>query len=122
MQKRVPTDFNDYVRHFPERSQTALRKLRAAVKKAAPQAKERISYNLPSFSLNGKMLVWFGAYTSHIGFYPGAAAIVAFADELSPYETAKGSVQFPLDRALPLRLIERIVKFKARESKEGGTR
>ena len=104
MQKIVPTDFNDYVRHFPERSQTALRNVRSAVKKAAPQAKETISYNLPAFSLNGKMLVWFAAYKSHIGFYPGAAAI------------AKGSVQFPLDRALPLRLIERIVKFKVGES------
>ncbi len=117
MRKIVPTGFNDYVRHFPEGSQVALRNVRSAVKKAAPQAKETISYNLPAFSLNGAMLVSFAAYKSHIGFYPGAAAIAAFADELAAYKTAKGSVQFPLDRALPLRLIERIVRFKTRESK-----
>ncbi len=116
MQRIAPADFNDYLKHFPQDAQTALRKMRATIESAAPRADETISYNLPAFSLNGKMLVWFAAFKSHLGFYPGAAAIAAFKNELSPFKTAKGSVQFPLDRPLPVRLIERIVKFRARES------
>jgi uncharacterized protein YdhG (YjbR/CyaY superfamily) len=117
VQKTVPADFDDYVRHFPERTQTALRKVWSTIRKAAPRADETISYNLPAFSLSGKTLVWFAAFKSHIGFYPGAAALAAFADDLSTYKTAKGSVQFPLDRPLPLRLIDRIVRFRVREPK-----
>jgi uncharacterized protein YdhG (YjbR/CyaY superfamily) len=112
MEKLVPANFNDYTRHFPENAQTALREMRSAIKKAVPRAEETISYNLPAFSVDGRPLVWFAAFKSHIGFYPGAAAIAAFKDDFATYKTAKGSVQFPLDRSLPVGLIHRVVKFK----------
>jgi uncharacterized protein YdhG (YjbR/CyaY superfamily) len=95
--------------------QQRLQKMRLTVKKAAPQAKEKISYGIPAFTLNG-MLVWFAAFKNHIGFYPRTSAIAAFKKELSHYKGAKGSVQFPFDKPLPLHLISRIVKFRVKEN------
>lgn len=112
MPNNAPEDFNDYLSAFPAKVQTLLKKMRQTIKKAAPKAKETISYNIPTFTVNGKKLVWFAAFKSHVGFYPGAAAIKAFKKELSPYKTAKGSVQFPFDEPLPLSLVERIVKAR----------
>lgn len=89
--------------------------MRLTIKKAAPQAKEKISYGIPAFTLNG-MLVWFAAFKNHIGFYPRTSAIVAFKKELSAYKRAKGSVQFPFDQPLPLPLISRMVKFRVKEN------
>lgn len=111
---RPPATIDDYVSGFPRTVQALLRKVRQTIEKAAPDARETISYGIPTFVCNGKKLVWFGAFTSHIGFYPGAAAIAAFRKELSGYKTAKGSVQFSFDEPLPLDLIARIVKFRAR--------
>lgn len=84
---------------------------------AAPQAEEVISYAMPAYRLNG-MLVYFAGYAKHIGFYPGAGGIAAFKTELSVYKGAKGSVQFPLDRPLPLKLIEEIIMFRIAENVE----
>ena len=89
--------------------------MRRTIKKAAPRAQEKISYGIPAFTLNG-MLVWFAAFRHHIGFYPGAGAIAAFKRELSAYESAKGSVQFPHDAPLPLALVTRIVKFRVKQN------
>lgn len=105
---------DEYVGGFPRTVQSLLRKVRQTIEKAAPDAQETISYGIPTFVLNGKKLVWFGAFTSHVGFYPGAAAIAAFRKELSGYKSSKGSVQFPFDEPLPLDLIARIVKFRTR--------
>ena len=88
--------------------------MRQTIRKAAPQATETISYSMPAFRLHG-ILVWFAAHTKHIGFYPGASGIRAFAQELSAYKSAKGSVQFPFDEPLPLALIARIVKYRVAE-------
>lgn len=92
-----------------------LEQMRTAITEAAPHAEEAISYAMPAYRLNG-MLVYFAGYAKHIGFYPGAGAIAVFKKELSVYKGAKGSVQFPLDRPLPLKLIERIVKFRVEEN------
>ena len=100
---------------FPKSVRQRLQKVRLTVKKAAPQAKEKISYGIPAFTLNG-MLVWFAAFKNHIGFYPRTSAIAAFKKELSGYKGAKGSVQFPFDKPLPLTLIGRIVKFRVKEN------
>lgn len=100
-----------YITTFPEATQQKLEQLRAAVKKAAPKAEEVISYGMPAYKLNG-MLVYFAGYKAHIGFYPTPSGIEAFKKELSVYKGAKGSVQFPLDKALPLALISKIVKFR----------
>jgi uncharacterized protein YdhG (YjbR/CyaY superfamily) len=113
--RKTPKSFDDYSDRFPKHVQQRLQKMRLTVKKAAPQAKEKISYGIPAFTLNG-MLVWFAAFKNHIGFYPRTSAIAAFKKELSHYKGAKGSVQFPFDKPLPLHLISRIVKFRVKEN------
>jgi uncharacterized protein YdhG (YjbR/CyaY superfamily) len=92
-----------------------LEELRALIKATAPGATEKISYAIPTFHLNGN-LVHFAGYEKHIGFYPGASGIQAFKEDLKPYKSAKGSVQFPLDQPLPTDLIRRIVEFRVEEN------
>jgi uncharacterized protein YdhG (YjbR/CyaY superfamily) len=115
MTKKTPKNIDDYVDRFPEGAQQRLQKMRLTIKKAAPQAKETISYGIPAFTLSG-LLVWFAAFKGHIGFYPRASAIAAFEKELSAYKGAKGSVQFPFDKPLPLALVSRIVKFRVNQN------
>ena len=110
-----PDNVDSYISDFPPATQALLEKLRETIRKAAPDAEECISYAMPAYKLNG-MLVYFAGYPRHIGFYPGAGGIAAFKDELSDYKWAKGSVQFPLDRPLSLKLIARIVKFRVEEN------
>ena len=105
-------NFSQYLAESPTNTRTKLREVRAAIKAAAPGASETISYHMPTFLLDGEVLVSFGAFKSHIGFYPGAAAIAAFRHELKEYPTAKGSVRFPLGEPLPIELIKRIVRFR----------
>lgn len=115
MNKKLPTTIDDYVDRFPADVQQLLEKMRRTIRRAAPQAEEKISYGVPTFTLQGN-LVHFAAYKSHIGFYPSPSAITAFEKELSAYKGAKGSVQFPFDEPLPLALVSRIVKFRVKES------
>jgi uncharacterized protein YdhG (YjbR/CyaY superfamily) len=115
MTKKTIRNFDAYLERFPENVQRLLQKIRLTIKKAAPQAKETISYGIPAFTLNG-LLVWFAAHKYHIGFYPRASAIAAFKKELSAYKGAKGSVQFPFDKPLPLALISRIVKYRMKQN------
>ena len=110
-----PKDVDEYINGFPEEIHQFLEQVRLTIKKAAPQAQEVISYSMPAFKMNG-MLVWFAAHSKHIGFYPGASGIEAFKKELSIYKWAKGSVQFPLDKPMPLELIAKIVKFRLTEN------
>jgi uncharacterized protein YdhG (YjbR/CyaY superfamily) len=109
-----PEGIDEYIAGFPEPVRHALEQVRAAIKAAAPDAQEAIKYRLPTFVLNGN-LVHFGAFKKHIGFYPTPSGIEKFKEELSVYENAKGSVQFPLDEPMPLKLITRIVKFRVAE-------
>ena len=109
------SNINQYIASFPKGVQKLLEQVRMTIRKAAPQAEEVISYGMPAFKLNG-MLVWFAAHTNHIGLYPKATGIEAFKKELSRYKWAKGSVQFPLDKPLPLGLITKIVKFRVKEN------
>jgi uncharacterized protein YdhG (YjbR/CyaY superfamily) len=115
MTKKTLRNFDAYLERFPKNVQRLLQKMRLTIKKAAPQAKETISYGIPAFTLNG-LLVWFAAHKNHIGFYPRASAIAAFKKELSAYNGAKGSVQFPFDKPLPLALISRIVKYRMKQN------
>jgi uncharacterized protein YdhG (YjbR/CyaY superfamily) len=108
---------DQFIAGFPKETQLLLEKMRAIIKKAAPKAEETISYGIPTFTLNGN-LVHFSGYKSHIGFYPGAAGVQAFKKELSVYKGAKGSVQFPLDKPLPIGLITQIVKFRVLQNVE----
>ena len=106
---------DEYIATFPKDIQKILEELRTTIKEAAPGAEEKISYQLPTFFLNGN-LVHFAAFKKHIGFYPTPSGIEAFQKELSVYEGAKGSVQFPIDEPMPLKLIRRIVKFRVAEN------
>jgi len=94
MNKRTPKNIDDHVARFPKEVQQLLQKMRVTIRKAAPRAKEVISYGIPTFTLDGN-LVHFAAYKRHIGFYPGGSGIASFKKELSAYKGAKGSVQFP---------------------------
>ena len=109
------TSIDEYIATFPEDTQKILTELRKTIKAAAPKAEEKISYQLPTFALHGN-LVHFAAFKNHIGFYPTPSGIQKFKDELSIYEGAKGSVQFPIDKPLPLKLIAKIVKFRVAEN------
>ena len=102
---------DEYIANFPAEVQKILGELRAVIKAAAPDAEERISYQIPTFTLKGN-LVHFAAYKKHIGFYPTSSGIQAFKHELSIYEGGKGTVQFPIDKPLPLELIRKIVKCR----------
>jgi uncharacterized protein YdhG (YjbR/CyaY superfamily) len=115
--KRQFKTIDEYIETFPERVQHILNELRQTIKDAAPEAEETINYGIPTSTLNGN-LVHFAAFENHIGFYPTPSGMEAFQKELSSYKGAKGSVQFPIDQALPLPLIRRIVEFRVRENLE----
>ena len=107
---------DEYISFFPKPVQQRLRAIRELVAKLAPDAQEKISYQMPTFYLNGN-LVHFAAFKSHIGFYPTPHGIEAFQKELSKYKNGKGSVQFPLDEPLLLKLIERMVKYRIEKNR-----
>lgn len=109
-------NIDEYIVQFPDGTQAILNKLRKVIKETAPEATEKISYQMPTFALHGN-LVHFAAYKNHIGFYPAPSGIAKFKEELSSYKGAKGSVQFPIDKELPYELIKRIVKFRVEENK-----
>jgi uncharacterized protein YdhG (YjbR/CyaY superfamily) len=109
------SSIDEYISTFPEEVQVSLNELRRTIQTAAPGAQEKISYNMPTFWLNGN-LVHFAAYKHHIGFYPAPRGIEAFKEALSVYKGAKGSVQFPIGQPLPLELIAEIVRFRVSES------
>jgi uncharacterized protein YdhG (YjbR/CyaY superfamily) len=116
-----PKNFEEYIIAFPAETQKKLEQLRETVKEAAPDAKEIISYGMPSFTQNGRLL-YFAAFKHHIGFYPMAKAIEVFKSCLSDYKWAKGSIQFPLEKPLPLDLITNIVKFRVNENLKKSTK
>jgi uncharacterized protein YdhG (YjbR/CyaY superfamily) len=111
---------DEYIRTFPPEVQARLQKMRQTIRKAAPQAMEAISYQMPTFKLHGRNLVHFAGYKRHIGFYPVPSGVAAFKKELAPYVQGKGSVQFPLDRPLPYELVKRIVAFRVKETQLQG--
>jgi uncharacterized protein YdhG (YjbR/CyaY superfamily) len=113
--KKEVTTIDDYIRTFPEDVQDILTKMRATIQEAAPEAKETISYQIPTFRLNGN-LVHFAAFKNHIGFYPAPSGIEGFKKELLPYKVAKGSVQFPIDKPVPYDLVKKIVQFRVQEN------
>ena len=113
--KRQFNTIDGYIQTFPEDVQDILQKIRQTIRKAAPEASEAISYQMPAFKLNGN-LVWFAAFKNHIGFYPMPSGTEAFKDQVSPYIAGKGTMQFPLDKPIPYDLIEKIVIFRVKEN------
>jgi uncharacterized protein YdhG (YjbR/CyaY superfamily) len=118
MEETLMTDksIDEYISKFPPEVQTILKMLKNVIKEAAPDADEKISYQMPTFVLNGN-LVHFAAYKNHIGFYPTPSGIDTFKHELSEYKTSKGAVQFPLGKPIPYDLISQMVTFRVAENK-----
>ena len=117
---KQPTTIDEYIAGFPPDVQPLLEKVRAAIRKAAPHATEAISYQMPTFKLQGN-LIHFAGYNHHIGLYPGSRPIEVFKDELSKYKTSKGTVQLPLDKPIPAGLIGKITKFCVKRNLDKAT-
>ncbi len=115
--KQPPTTIDEYIADFPRDVQPLLEKVRAAIRKAAPKAKEAIKYRMPTYVLEGN-LIHFAGYNQHIGLYPGSRPIENFRDELTQYETSKGTVRLPLDKPIPVGLIGKITKFCVKRNLE----
>ena len=105
---------DEYIATFPKNVQIILEEFRRAVREAAPNSIETISYQMPAFKQNG-ILVWFAAFKNHIGFFPKVSAIETFKGELSGYELSKGTIRFPLNKPIPFDLVKRIVMFRIKE-------
>lgn len=114
-QKKTCTTIDEYIAQFPPEIQAILSEVRAVIRAAAPQASEKISYQMPTFYLKGN-LVHFAVHKTHLGFYPAPSGIEQFKDELSGYEYSKGAIRFPLDRPTPLDLVRRITAFRVEEN------
>jgi len=115
MDKTRPKNIDEYIAGLPKDVQAVLEKLRETIKKAAPEAEETISYQMPAFKYHG-MLAYFAAFKDHIGFYPAPTGITQFEKEISAYQSGKGTLRFPLDKPLPLDLVTKIVKFRVKEN------
>lgn len=115
-EKTAYSSIEEYIMMFSPDTRAILQHLRDVIHDTAPQATEKISYQMPTFYLNGN-LVHFAAYKNHIGFYPSPSGILAFSDELAEYRTSKGAIQFPIKKPLPYDLIRRIVRFRVEENR-----
>jgi uncharacterized protein YdhG (YjbR/CyaY superfamily) len=114
--KAVFNSIDDYIATFPEDVQEIMQQLRKTIKTAAPKAEEKISYQMPTFTLNGRYLVYFAGWKTHIAFYGAPRDNAEFKEDLSVYESGQGTLKFPLDKPMPLKLIGKIVKFRVAEN------
>ena len=115
---RIAKNIDEYIAAFPGEVQEILEQIRVTIKRAAPGVEEKISYQIPTFTLKGDYLIYFAAYKKHVGLYPAPRGSEEFRKELSAYEGGKGTVRFPLDRPIPFGLIRRIVKFRIKQNLE----
>ena len=115
--KKRFTTMDEYIGTFPKNIQVILEKMRHTIGEAAPKADEKISYQIPTFKLNGN-LVHFAAYKNHIGFYLSSSGIDAFRKELSPYGVSKGTIKFPIDKPIPFDLVRKIVEYRVNENQD----
>jgi uncharacterized protein YdhG (YjbR/CyaY superfamily) len=117
MAKASFTNVDEYISSQPETAQVALQLVRRTLRKALPGAEEVISYKIPAYRLNGGIVLYFAGWKQHYSLYPtGARTVVAFKDQLAPYKVSKGTIRFPLSEPVPVKLIERIAKFRAEEA------
>jgi uncharacterized protein YdhG (YjbR/CyaY superfamily) len=110
------TSINEYVLALPENAQKAMGEIIATIKDNVPAAEEHISYNMPAFKVNGEYFIHFSAWKNHIGLYPIPAGNEAFQKQIEPYRSAKSSLNFPLDKPMPIKLIEKVIKFRIAEN------
>ena len=116
MSNTVPQNIDDYIADFPPEIQEILQRVRETIRKAAPDAEETISYNIPTFNLKGHYLIYFAGYKKHIGLYPVPIGNEELKEEMAPYVSGKGTLKFPLDKPIPYGLIRKLVKFRIREN------
>jgi len=120
MKATAPENVAAYIAGFPAPVQTVLKRVRSIIRKAVPDAEEMISYQIPAYKLHGRPVLYFAGWKEHYSLYPSNARLVArFKKELAGYELAKGTIRFPLSEPVPVKLIERIAKFRAKEVGEG---
>lgn len=112
-----PDSIDSYIGGFPEEIQALLQQVRATIKAAAPEATEAISYQMPTFKLQGN-LIHFAAFKKHIGLYPSSSGTAAFQKELAAYDVSKGTIRFPYGQPIPFELIDRITRFRVQENLE----
>ena len=110
------TSINEYISTLPENAQNAMGEIIATIKAKVPNAEEHISYNMPAFKVNGEYFIHFSAWKNHIGMYPIPAGNEAFQKQIEPYRSAKSSLNFPLDKPMPIKLIEKFIKFRIAEN------
>ncbi|GAP72476.1 iron chaperone [Candidatus Symbiothrix dinenymphae] len=111
MEQKTPENIDEYIAGFPIEVQAIMTNFRQIIHEVAPEVKEKISWGMPTFTLK-KILVQFGGFKNHIGFFPGPDAIAAFQDELAAYKTSKGTIQLPYKQPFPTELVKKIVKWK----------
>lgn len=114
MKNNAPKDMDEYIAGHPKEIQDKLNKIRATIRKAAPDAEEVISYQMPAFKL-GKVLVYFAAFSDHISLFPTSSGVAKFKKDLEKYETTKGTIKFPLNKPIPYTFISKITKFRRKE-------
>ena len=117
MEKHKISTVDEYIAQQPLAMRASLKQIRETIRKAAPEAEEILSYQMPAYKFHG-MLLWFAVHKSHFGLYPMASTIVKFKNKLGAYETSKGTIQFPFGKTLPLKLITEITKFRVKENME----
>jgi uncharacterized protein YdhG (YjbR/CyaY superfamily) len=116
-QKKAPTTIDEYVAQFPADIQKKLQEIRSLIHELAPEAQEKISYQMPAFAQNG-ILVYFAAFKDHLSLFPTSSGVSVFKEDLAPYKVSKGTIQFPLDQPTPLDLIKKIVLFRVEENRQ----
>jgi|SRR5690606_35683593 len=109
---------DEYIAGFPKETQEVLEQIRSLIKKTAPAAVEKISYAIPAFNLNNQNIIYFAGYKNHVSVYPVPKGDEAFQKEIAGFRTGKGTLQFPLDKSLPLQLIKKVVKHSINENAE----
>jgi len=119
MEARKPLSVDEYIGVQPVAVREKLEEMREVIRKAVPEAEETISYGMPAFRLHGRIILYYAGWKQHLSLYPGNARLVAeLADELTQYEVRKGTIQFPLDKPVPAKLIARIARYRAQEAAE----
>src|SRR5258705_10298375 len=113
-----PKDIDQYLENFPATAKKMLQQIRTTIKKTAPHAEEVISYSIPAFRLNDRILIFFAGWNGHVSVYPVPQANQALQKEISKYQTGKGTLQFPIDKPLPVKFISRIIKLRVKENSE----
>lgn len=117
MKKTIPATVDAYIADFPPQVRKILEQVRATIRATVPEAEEKISYGIPSFTLNGTYLIYFAGYKNHFSIYPVPGGSEAFAKKVAPYKKGKGTLQFSLDKPVPIDLINSVVKMSVRDNK-----